>query len=135
MDRTLRTQRSLALLSGFFGALALASIGVYGIMSHAVARRRTEIGVRIALGAARTQVMRMVLGETGRLVAMGVTIGVFVSLGVTRVMRSFRYGVEPNDPTTFALSALLLVAIAIGAAMIPARRAARMDPVTALRED
>ena len=134
---SLRLPRTLGLLSGFFGALALllATMGLYGIMAYTVARRRNEIGVRIALGATRTRVIRMVLGDVGRMVAAGVALGVMLSLAATRFVSSFLYGVEPNDPATLALSALALVAVAIGAALIPARRSARLDPMTALRED
>jgi len=125
------------MLSGFFGALALllASIGLYGIMSYTVARRRNEIGIRIALGAAGTRVIGMVLGDVARIVAAGVAIGAVLSLAVTRLVAKFLFGVEPNDPATLAISAFTLVAVAIGAAMSPARRAARLDPVAALRED
>ena len=91
--------------------------------------------MRIALGATRTRVIRMVLGDAGVMVAAGAAIGALLSLAVTRLVSTFLYGVEPNDPATLALSALTLAAVAIGAAMIPARRAARLDPVAALRED
>jgi putative ABC transport system permease protein len=137
LDESLRLPRTLATLSGLFGALALllATIGLYGIMSYSVARRRNEIGVRIALGAVQSRVIRMVLGEVGRMVIAGVAAGVALSFAVTGVVSKFLYGVEPNDPMTLTLSAVGLVAVAIGAAFLPAWRAARMDPVTALRED
>ena len=137
LGESLRLPRTLGLMSGFFGALALllATIGLYGIMAYTVARRRNEIGVRIALGATRTRVIRMVIGDVGRLVIAGVALGVMLSLGATRLVSSFLYGVEANDPATLALSALTLVAVAVLAAMIPARRAARLDPMAALRED
>ena len=104
-------------------------------LRHHVARRRNEIGVRIALGAARSRVVRMVLADVGRLVAAGVTLGVLMSLAVTRLVSTFLYGVTPHDPATLAFSALALVGVAILAALLPARRAARLDPAAALRED
>jgi putative ABC transport system permease protein len=137
ITNTLRLSRTLGVLSGFFGGLALllAAIGLYGIMSYTVARRRNEIGVRIALGAAYMRIVRMVLGDTARLVLTGVVIGTVMSLGVTRLVRSFLYGVDADDPSTLALSALALAAVAFVASVIPARRAARSDPVIALRVD
>jgi predicted permease len=134
---SLRLSRTLATLSGFFGGLALllATIGLYGIMSYNVARRRNEIGVRIALGAAQGRVIRMVVGEVGRMVAVGVVIGTLLTLSVTRLVTTFLYGVKPTDPTTLILSSAALAAVAISAAMLPAWRAARLDPVSALRED
>ena len=129
--------RTIAMLSGFFGALALllASIGLYGIMAYTVARRRNEIGVRIALGAEYGRVVRMVLGEVGRIVLTGVAIGLVLSLVVIRLVKAFLYGVGPTDPLTLAMSAAVLLAVGICAAALPARRAARLDPVAALREE
>jgi predicted permease len=137
VDDSLRLQRVLALLSGFFGALALvlAAVGLYGLVSYTVARRRHEIGVRIALGAARAHVIRMVLGDVGRMVAAGLGLGAAASLAVTRLASAFLYGVAPNDPATLAAAALTLAGVALAAALVPARRAARLDPVAALRED
>jgi ABC-type antimicrobial peptide transport system permease subunit len=125
------------MLSGFFGALALllAALGLYGVISYSVARRRNEIGVRMALGATRARIIRLVLGEVGRLVSVGVALGVLLALGATRLVATFLYGVEPNDPAMLALAAFTLAAVAIGAALIPARRAARLDPMVALREE
>jgi ABC-type antimicrobial peptide transport system permease subunit len=129
--------RAIALLSGFFGALALvlASIGLYGIMAYTVARRRNEIGVRIALGAEYGRVVRMVLGEVGRIVLAGVLIGVALSAGATRLMKALLYGLTPTDPMTLTMSAAILFGVAICAAALPAWRAARLDPVAALREE
>lgn len=100
-----------------------------------MARRRNEFGVRLALGATQTRVLRLVLGEVARLVVAGVVFGVLLALALTRLVATFLYGVEPTDPATLAFAALTLAAVAIGAALIPARRAARLDPMVALREE
>jgi putative ABC transport system permease protein len=134
---SIRLPRTLAALSGFFGgfALFLATIGLYGIVSHTVGRRRNEIGVRIALGAMPSRIIGMVLGETARVVIAGVVMGVGLTLVATRLVSSFLYGMSSDDPSTLVLSAVILMSVSFGAALIPARRAARMNPVTALRED
>ena len=135
VDESLRLRRTLGMLAGFFGGLALllAAIGLYGLISYTVARRRNEIGVRIALGAAPSRIIRMVLGDVGGLVGAGVVIGVLLSLAVTRLVSTFLYGVAAHDPATLALSAFTLAAVAIGAALLPACRAASVDPMVALR--
>jgi predicted permease len=129
--------RAIAMLSGFFGALALvlASIGLYGVMAYNVARRRNEIGVRIALGAEQWRVIRMILGEVAVIVVVGAAIGTALSATATRLVRSFLFEIKPNDPTILALSAAVLIAVGIAAALTPAWRAARVDPVAALRDD
>jgi putative ABC transport system permease protein len=134
---SLTLMRSIATLSGFFGGLAvlLATIGLYGIMAYNVARRRNEIGVRIALGAEQSRVVRMVLGEVARMVIAGAVLGVALSLGIMRLVAAFLYGVTPTDPATLGASVLLLAAVGLAAAAVPARRAARLDPVAALREE
>jgi ABC-type antimicrobial peptide transport system permease subunit len=104
-------------------------------MAYTVARRRNEIGVRIALGAGQSQIIRMVLADVGRIAAAGVVAGILLSLAVTRLLAQFLYGVEANDAATLAISVLTLAAVSVGAAMVPARSAARLDPVAALRED
>jgi putative ABC transport system permease protein len=130
-------ERLLATLSGFFGALALvlAMIGLYGLMSYTVARQRRELGIRLALGAARGRVLGHVLGEAGRLVALGLVLGALASLAMTRLVRAFLYGVEASDPTIFLVSAITLSVVALAAGLLPARRAARLDPMIALREE
>jgi putative ABC transport system permease protein len=137
LSGSIRRERLLATLSGFFGALALilATVGLYGTLAYGVARRKTEIGVRIALGARKAGVMRMVLGDAGRMVGAGLALGTLAALAATRVVASFLYGVEPWDASTLALSALLLGAVAVAARAVPAWRAARLDPMVALREE
>jgi predicted permease len=135
LAESLLLPRTLATLSGFFGALALilAMIGLYGIMSYAAARRRNEIGIRIALGATQTRVVRMIMSEVGRIVGLGVVIGLLLAVAATRLVAAFLYGVTPMDPVTLVSSALLLAVVALAAAALPAWRAARLDPVAALR--
>jgi ABC-type antimicrobial peptide transport system permease subunit len=137
VDDSLARERLLATLSGFFGALALllAMIGLYGVMSYNVARRRNEIGIRMALGAEQSRVLRMVLGEVGILIGIGVAIGLGAAIATTRFVATFLYGMKPNDPWTLALSAGALALVAALAGFLPARRASRLDPMTALREE
>ncbi len=137
IDDSTTLARAIAMLSGFFGALALvlAAIGLYGVMSYTVARRRSEIGVRIALGAERGRVIRMVLREVAAIVIVGAIVGLALSATATRLVTSFLYDIKANDPATLATSAVVLVAVGLGAAWSPASRAARVDPVAALRED
>jgi predicted permease len=134
---SLRRPRLLATLSGFFAMLALilAVVGLYGMVAYGVTRRRGEIGIRLALGAARTRVLGMVLGEAGRLVVAGLVLGVAASLATTRLLQSFLYGLAPNDPVTLTFSALALVSVALLASAIPAWRAASLDPTLTLREE
>jgi putative ABC transport system permease protein len=129
--------RLLATLSAFFGALALllATVGLYGTVAYSVARRRSEIGIRIALGAERSRVVRMILGEVGRLMAAGAVLGVLIALAATRLLKSFLYGLTATDPATLAFSVAALAAVALAAGALPAWRAARLDPMDALREE
>ncbi len=129
--------RLMALLSGFFGVLAvvLATIGLYGVMSYTVARRRNEIGIRMALGADPGAVVRMVLREAFSLLSIGLAVGLALSLAVARTASSFLFGLTPHDPSTIALAIAALATIAIAASCLPARRAARLDPVVALRQE
>jgi putative ABC transport system permease protein len=137
VDESLVRERLLATLSGFFGALALllATIGLYGVMSYNVARRRNEIGIRMALGAEQARVLRMVLGEVCLLIFIGLAVGLAATLATTRYVSSFLYGLTPNDPWTLGSAAALLAMVAIFAGYLPARRASRLDPMTALREE
>jgi predicted permease len=137
MARTLQRERLLATLAGFFGGLAflLAIIGLYGVMSYNVTLRRSEIGIRMALGAENYQVLRMVMGEVAVLIGSGMAAGLGVTLIATRVVASFLYGVRPNDPLTLFLAAGVLAAAVGAAGYWPARRASRLDPMTCLREE
>jgi ABC-type antimicrobial peptide transport system permease subunit len=133
--RSIASQRfALALLGVFAGlALLLASIGIYGVLSYLVGQRTPEIGVRMALGAQRSDVLRMVLRDGVRMTLIGAAIGLAAALGLTHLMASMLFGVEPTDPVTFGGVAVLLCAIGLFACYIPARRAAKVDPMVALR--
>jgi len=137
VDATLARPRLLATLSSFFGALALvlAVVGLYGTLAYDVARRRNEIGVRMALGAAWRDVMRLVLGDAGRIVAAGIAVGAILSLIGSRFMSSLLYGVAPQDVRTLVGATLVLACTALVATMLPAWRAARTDPTEALRDE
>jgi predicted permease len=137
MDSSLARERLLAMLSGLFGGLALllAVVGLYGTMAYSVAKRRNEIGIRLALGAARSRVMRLVLGETGRLVLLGVLVGAVVAVAATRRVAPFLFGVTPSDPTTWMASAAILATVGLLAGALPAWRAARMEPNAVLRAE
>jgi predicted permease len=129
--------RFRTLLLSLFGAvaLALASVGIYGVMAYSVSQRTQEIGIRMALGASAPDVLRLVLGQVLRLTAAAVAIGVVGALAVSRTLSSLLYGVTPTDPATFGAVALALFGVATLAAWVPARRAARMDPTAALRHE
>ena len=129
-----RPRLYMVLLAIFAGvALSLAAVGIYGVMSYAVSQRAQELGIRVALGAASRDVWRLVVGQGMLLTAIGLGIGMLVAVVASRVVRSLLYGVAPNDAATFGLVAAVLACVALAACYIPARRAARADPMDALR--
>jgi predicted permease len=135
IDDSLFEEHLFAKLVSCFGLLALllAAIGLYGVMSFAVARRTSEIGIRVALGAQQGQVLWMVLRETMQLVAAGLCVGLPAALASTRLIRNQLFGLKPSDPFTISVATVVLVAVAVLAGYLPARRAARTDPMVALR--
>jgi predicted permease len=135
VDTSMSADRFSMLLLAAFGVLALllAAIGMYGVISYSVLQRTPEIGIRIALGARRSRIFMMVLGQGSRLVSTGIAIGLVVAFGVTRLMTSFLYEVRSTDPATFVSVSLLLIAVALLACYMPARRAMKVDPIIALR--
>ncbi|MGH9160120.1 MAG: ABC transporter permease [Vicinamibacteraceae bacterium] len=137
IDDSLVQERTLAMLSGFFGALALllAALGLYGVTSYTVNRRRNEIGVRMALGAEAGQVVRMVLGRVSALLAAGTIAGICLSLWASRYLEGLLYGVAPHDTATLIAASLVLAAVGMLAGWLPARRAARIDPARVLRDE
>jgi putative ABC transport system permease protein len=130
-------QRTAALLLGVLAviALALASVGLYSLVAFGVSTRRQEIGVRMALGAASSDILRLVLGEGARMAAAGVAVGSVLALAGTRALSSLLFGVSPMDLPTIAAAALLLAGVAVAASYMPARSAARTDPMLALRAE
>jgi len=137
VQQSLLRERLMARLSGFFGGLAvlIATIGLYGVMSYMVARRRMEIGVRMALGADRGTVVRMIVREAAALLAVGLIIGAVLSVFAARTAETFLYGLKPGDPLTIALAMAGLATVTLLASWVPARRASRLAPTVALREE
>jgi ABC-type antimicrobial peptide transport system permease subunit len=135
-DSLLR-ERLMATLSGFFGVLAavIATIGLYGVMSYTVARRRNEIGIRMALGADPRDVVRMVMREASVLLTAGVIVGTLLAIGAARTASALLFGLRPGDPATLATAAAALGGVAMLASYLPALRAARLEPTEALREE
>jgi putative ABC transport system permease protein len=129
------SQRFSAILLGAFAAVALllSSIGIYGVISYLVGQQTREIGIRMALGAQRKDVLQLILGAGVKTALLGVAIGIAAASGLTRLMTGMLYGVTASDPLTFAGVAVLLVAVALFACYLPARRAMRVDPMVALR--
>jgi ABC-type antimicrobial peptide transport system permease subunit len=137
MARSIAGDRLIAVLLGAFAGLALllAAIGIFGVLSYAMAQRTRELGIRLALGAQRTDVLWLVAGEAAPMVAVGVVVGLAAALGLTRFVRTMLFEIQPNDPTTFAAVAITLSVVAVVAAVVPARRASRVDPVIAIRSE
>jgi predicted permease len=137
MDANMQLERTFAALTTGFGllALALACVGIYGIMAYSVAQRTSEIGIRLALGAQPAQIRKMILGESAWLVLAGIAFGVTTALALTRLVQSMLYGIQPWDPETLCLGVLLLLAVTMAATWIPARRAAGVQPMEALRHE
>jgi ABC-type antimicrobial peptide transport system permease subunit len=134
------TRASNRIITGLFAvfaavALGLAAVGLYGLISYTVSQRRREIGVRLALGAPRGNILRLVLGQGLRLAALGLAVGMLLGFGLARVMASALVGVSATDPVTFTVVPAILGLVALAATAIPARRAARYDPAVVLRAE
>ena len=135
VDDAVAPRRLITHLLGAFSsfALALASLGLYGVIAYSVSQRTQEIGIRLAIGAQRGDVLRLVVGEGFRMAAAGVVVGVIAALALSRLLASLLFGVTTTDPLIFSISAAVLTSVALLACYIPARRAAKVDPVVALR--
>ena len=134
---SLLRERLMATLSGFFGFLAavLATVGLYGVISYTVARRTNEIGIRMALGAQRRNIVGMIVREAGILLAVGLLVGAGMTLAASKTVSSLLYGIKPSDPVTIGFAAAALAFVALAASLVPARRASRLDPMVALRDE
>jgi putative ABC transport system permease protein len=137
LDRSLASPRFNTLLLALFAAVALilTSVGLYGVVSCAVSEQTQQIGIRVALGAQRSDVLRMILGQGVALTIVGIVIGLIAAYGLARLMSSLLFGVGSTDPWTFSGVAVLLLAVATAASYVPARRAMNIDPVVALRHE
>jgi ABC-type antimicrobial peptide transport system permease subunit len=137
IEEGLLRDRLMARLSGFFGILAvlLAVIGLYGVISYMVARRRNEIGIRMSLGADRRSIIALVLRESLLLLAIGLTLGVALALAASSAASSLLFGLKPHDAATLVMATVILAVIALAASYIPALRASRLDPLDALRHE
>jgi putative ABC transport system permease protein len=137
LGSSIRQERLVAMLGGFFGGLALllAGLGLYGVTSHSVSRRRAEIGIRVALGANPRGVVRLVMVRVALIMTAGIVAGAALSWWASRFIATLLFGLSPRDPAAFAAAAAVLVGIGIVAGWLPANRAAHIDPVRALREN
>jgi ABC-type antimicrobial peptide transport system permease subunit len=137
LSDSMSDRRLTLLLLGIFAvvALMLASVGIYGVMSYSVEQRTREIGIRMALGAERSAVLRLILGEGTRLAAAGIGVGALAAFALSRAMTGLLYGISATDPMTYLLLALLLASVAMAACILPARRAVNVDPAIALRAE
>jgi len=136
IEQSLLRERLMAILSGLFGVLAvlLATVGLYGVIAYTAARRRNEIGIRIALGASEGNVIGLILRETGVLLAVGLGAGLLMSFALSRAAATLLFGLQANDPLTYCAAGVALTVVAVGASYFPARRAAGVDPAIALRD-
>ena len=127
----------MATLSGFFGLLAvlLATVGLYGVLSYTVAQRRNEIGIRMSLGADRLKIVRLIMGDAGMQLAIGLGVGLLLALLGAKAASSMLYGLKPSDPLTITVAIAALGAVGTLASYLPARRAAGQDPMAALRDE
>ena len=134
-DETIAPQRLNATLIGLFALLALtiATVGVAGVLAFSVSQRRNELGIRLALGAERRTILKMILGEGAMMAGIGLVVGGLAAIPLSRLLAGLLFGVQPIDPITIAVAALLLVAVAPAASWVPARTATAVDPMTALR--
>jgi ABC-type antimicrobial peptide transport system permease subunit len=137
IDDNLSNERMIVLLAISFGALAtlLAGIGLYGVLSYVTAQRTREIGVRIALGSTRAAISGIVLADVLKLAGISIAVALPLALGLTRLLRSQLFGVSSSDPLTFAIVTVLVAIVAIISALVPAHRAANVDPIEALRTE
>ena len=137
MAATVTQPRFRTWLIGIFAGLALvlAAVGLYGVLSYSVTQRTNEIGIRVTLGAQRSGIFRIIVGEGLRLALVGVAIGTIAALLFSRVLRTFLYGISTFDPITFVITAALLTLVAVAASFFPARRATGVDPLIALRHE
>jgi ABC-type antimicrobial peptide transport system permease subunit len=137
VDDSLRQEELLATLSGFFGGLALllAMIGLYGVLAYMVTQRRKEIGIRMALGAGKRSILGLIMRDVSILLAVGIVVGVGISLWATHFIQKMLFNLNPRDAKTIFISVAVLSAVALIAGYLPARRAARLDPNAILRDE
>jgi ABC-type antimicrobial peptide transport system permease subunit len=137
IENSLIRERLMATLSSFFGFLAalLATVGLYGVISYSVARRRNEIGIRMALGAGRTSIVRLIMGEAGILLAIGIVVGVGLALALGKTASTLLFGLKFYDTVTMGIAIVTLSVVAAAASYLPAFRASRVDPMMALRDE
>jgi putative ABC transport system permease protein len=137
MDESVARERFIALLLMVFAALALtlAAIGIYGVMSYSVAQRTQEIGIRLALGAQRREVLKLIISQGATLTLIGISLGLASAVALTRFLSSLLFSLSATDPVTFVVIAVLLMVVALLACYLPARRATKVDPMVALRHE